>query len=71
MRDASRDEQIIKKGSTGAYLTRRIVTTDSHIYFCQVSAPPMRCYDPTSIMLVHTCLNFGLSGRSRHAADWR
>ena len=31
-----RDAEIQKKGAAGAFFTRRIVTTETHIYFCQV-----------------------------------
>ena len=37
-----RDVNMQKKGAAGIYVLRRIVTTASHIYFCQVCARTQR-----------------------------
>lgn len=37
-----RDVNMQKKGAAGIYVLRRIVTTASHIYFCQVYARTQR-----------------------------
>ena len=37
-----RDVKMQKKGAAGIYVLRRIVTTASHIYFCQVCARTQR-----------------------------